>query len=420
MNRILLIFSLLILTISAFAQTGCTDPQANNYDANALENDGSCTYNATTYTPSLKTTLANELEELSGMFAYNGRMFGLADSGNPHRLYEFDTIDGSIIRSYKLTGTDNVDWESITIDDNYVYVGDTGNNKQGNRTDLVIYKFPIEDLDSDDDIPSDHITPLHYHYDDQIDYTALPKNQTFFDCEAMIPRGDSLLLFMKDWKYFTTRYYTIPKEAEGDFAAKSHGLLSVTGLVTGGTYMGDSLIVLVGSSIYGGHFLEFLYDFPNDDLFGGNKRQISMTQEGLVQPESIYLKADFSGFIGTEAKESQDIEYDQAIFSFSIKEWLQNDFVGVKEIASKALDIFPNPLQSRSFQLSLPASIQGESVTVSWFDGTGRLLSTDTKHPDTKKALWSMEIPQDAPSGNLFLLLQTKKEQYFGRLSWMN
>lgn len=36
---------------------GCTDSQANNYNANATINDGSCLYNATTVAPTLTISL---------------------------------------------------------------------------------------------------------------------------------------------------------------------------------------------------------------------------------------------------------------------------------------------------------------------------------------------------------------------------
>jgi hypothetical protein len=48
------------------AQPGCTDPQATNFTSGATQNDGSCVYPVTTYTPATKTALAVVLNETSG------------------------------------------------------------------------------------------------------------------------------------------------------------------------------------------------------------------------------------------------------------------------------------------------------------------------------------------------------------------
>src|SRR5438067_2416812 len=58
------IFAMLIVVGPAllFSQVaGCKDPTANNYNPAATTNDGSCTYNALSYTPPVKVNPINAI-----------------------------------------------------------------------------------------------------------------------------------------------------------------------------------------------------------------------------------------------------------------------------------------------------------------------------------------------------------------------
>ncbi|MEJ7677166.1 MAG: hypothetical protein WKG06_04695 [Segetibacter sp.] len=70
-------------------------------------------------------------------------LFGALMTGGTPDLYRIDTASNTILQTVRLTGTTNVDWEESAFDGTYFYVGDFGNNKDGARTNLKIYKFPF-------------------------------------------------------------------------------------------------------------------------------------------------------------------------------------------------------------------------------------------------------------------------------------
>ncbi|MGC9330764.1 MAG: hypothetical protein ACP5DZ_02675, partial [Bacteroidales bacterium] len=85
-------------------------------------------------------TLEAVLGENSGLVWLNGQLWTHNDSGNSNELFCVDTADCSVLRTVEISNAVNTDWEDICADEDYVYVGDFGNNN-GDRTDLCIYKI---------------------------------------------------------------------------------------------------------------------------------------------------------------------------------------------------------------------------------------------------------------------------------------
>ena len=83
--------------------------------------------------------LPESLNEISGMLVWKELYWGFNDSGGDAVLFGFNK-NGEIQCEVELDIAENRDWESITQDDDYLYVGDFGNNS-GNRHDLCIYKI---------------------------------------------------------------------------------------------------------------------------------------------------------------------------------------------------------------------------------------------------------------------------------------
>ncbi|MBK7966305.1 MAG: hypothetical protein IPK10_14165 [Bacteroidetes bacterium] len=121
--------------------SGCTDPQANNYNNAATINNGSCAYNATNLPLTDKTNLPTPLlNESSGLTFLDGKLWSFSDSGNPNDIYRIDTVTNTIFQTVDISNATNVDWEDMASNNDFLFVGDFGNNN-GNRQDLKIYRI---------------------------------------------------------------------------------------------------------------------------------------------------------------------------------------------------------------------------------------------------------------------------------------
>lgn len=154
-----------------------------------------------------KYNLPDAVSETSGLLFFNGKLITHNDSGDAANLYELDTITGNVARTINITNATNVDWEDITQDNTYIYIGDFGNNSNGNRQDLKIYRVLKSDYLNNTSITSETIT---FSYEDQTDFTSQPNN-TNFDAEAISIYKNQLVIFTKNWKDNTVNAYTIPK-----------------------------------------------------------------------------------------------------------------------------------------------------------------------------------------------------------------
>ena len=86
--------------------------------------------------------LSKEIEETSGLEIVDDLLVTHNDSGGEASLY-YLSKKGKIINKRKIKSATNKDWEDITRDDKYIYVGDFGNNFS-NRKDLKIFKVPLK------------------------------------------------------------------------------------------------------------------------------------------------------------------------------------------------------------------------------------------------------------------------------------
>lgn len=278
----------LVNTLSCNAQVpGCIDPLANNYDPDATVNDGSCTYDPFSLSPKHTYILGDQIQETSGLILWDGKLWTHNDNADT-TLYQFDTGTADIERTYPLAGVNNVDWEEISQDQEYIYLGDFGNNTSGNRDDLHILRINKISLIAG----NPNIDTIWFSYSDQIDFTAREANSTDFDCEAMIVMNDSIYLFTKQWISAQTSVYRLPK-IPGTHIALKKVTYNVQGLVTGATYLESKrIIVLCGYTSLLHPFLFLLYDFAGRDFFSGNKRRITVSLpfhqiEGIASSNGI-------------------------------------------------------------------------------------------------------------------------------------
>src|ERR1043166_705968 len=98
-SRITLIFFLVFGYQSLQGQVyGCKDPLANNFNPAATINDGSCTYNATAYTPPVRVNpMSDSLRETSGLQMAGNFLWSFNDGGGAVALYRIDTLSNLIL-----------------------------------------------------------------------------------------------------------------------------------------------------------------------------------------------------------------------------------------------------------------------------------------------------------------------------------
>lgn len=263
--------------------SGCPDPAAQNYNAAATVNNGSCLYSKATITPTLNCNITTTLNETSGIIWWNQFVWTHNDSGGQPAIYSINASTGAIVKTVSITNAANIDWEDITQDNAYIYIGDFGNNSNGNRTDLKIYRIKKADVKSKTSVTA---SVINFSYSDQTDFTPKGGNNTNFDCESIIAYGDSLFLFSKNWIDNKTRLYKLPK-TPGTHIAVKMAELNVQGLITGAEIVADKrVIVLTGYNPALTPFVYLLYDFNGNNFFGGNKRKVDVNQT-LLQMEGI-------------------------------------------------------------------------------------------------------------------------------------
>ena len=350
MNYFYLILPLFLLTHNLAAQTGCTDPQANNFDPAALENDGSCLYPPTTYTLETITPLPANLEEVSGAIFINDQLWVHEDAGNEDRIYQIDSLTGNIEHLLTIANADNYDWEDIADDDTHVYIGDFGNN-DGNRTNLRIYKFAKTDLAENVAIPE----VIEFAFSDQTDFSVNTNNHNF-DCEALLFFEDSLHLFSKNWVDFKTRHYVLPTTA-GQHIAQLRDSLNVEAQITGADRSDSGEVVLLGYNVATSETIFWLlYDFPNNQFFKGNKRKISLGSAlNNSQTEGVTFRNDRTGYVVSE----KFSVLNQKILRFNLQPFFEIPLSNFTPDISDKIKIFPNPFQDR---LTIEWSELNESI----------------------------------------------------------
>ena len=277
-RKVIYLVLLLFLAGNALSQLGCTDPQAINFNGDAITNDGSCLYEPTNYTPTGISNLASPLlAENSGVISLNASLWVLNDWGNNTSLYELDTL-GNILREVVIYNVENIDWESLAENDTHIFVGDFGNNS-GTRTDLSIIKIEKEQLfnSTQDSVPG---LEMQFSYADQIDFSG-PSNAHNYDCEAFFAVDDSLFLFSKNWQDNLVKKYALPDEWQGIYTTEPNEVFNIAGMVTGASIDKNSgnisLLAYIDNElgIYNS-FIYMLWDYSGHDFFSGNKRRIDI------------------------------------------------------------------------------------------------------------------------------------------------
>lgn len=213
--------------------------------------------------------LVDKLSGTSSLIFYNDKLLTMNDHKDPY-IY-FLNNEGSIIDSIN-THLHFADLEDMAQDEDYIYLGDFGNNAHGNREDLCIYKIKKSSLK--DSVLQ--IDTLSFSYSNQKSLERSKSNQTDFDCEAMIATPKALYLFNKQWLSRKTTLYRLDKNSRQQ-STEPLDTYDVNGLVTGATYLEDkNEVYLVGYNELLQPFYVRLYGFKGDDFLSGKEEKHSI------------------------------------------------------------------------------------------------------------------------------------------------
>lgn len=230
-------------------------------------------------------TLPNEVFETSGLIVYNGQLITHNDSGNAPALYELDIETLEIVRTVTVLNAENIDWEDLTQDSNFIYIGDIGNN-QGDRQDLGVLRISKQAFDNSNEVTAERISFL---YEDQTDFTTTVDSD--FDAEALFSLGNDLIVLTKQWQSGGTVAYKIPK-TPGAFLAERLDSFQVNGLVTGASFDAFSnTLYLVG---YSQLLIPFFVEVPDVNsiaIFSGEVIK-TVFDIGPTQMEALTFSGD--------------------------------------------------------------------------------------------------------------------------------
>ena len=314
-----------------------------------------------------KYELPTDINETSGLIFFNGKLITHNDSGDNAKLYEIDTVSGSISRSIAITNANNIDWEDISQDDTHIYIADIGNNN-GNRNDLKIYKILKSDYISSTNITAEVIS---FSYDDQSDFTSQPNN-TNFDAEAITIYQGQILIFTKNWIDFKTNVYVVPTIV-GNYSAEKVSSYDPQGLITGVSYnAGTDGFLFCGYNNTLTPFLLYVdHNRPSSlDLFGGNPTRIDLVGDIFLeqgsQIEGITFFEDSKYYISREFFSTNicavTFEFPQKLYEFYNP--LDNLLSTTDDEFSKLIHVFPNPIEDyfEIIQKSNPQEIHSFSL----------------------------------------------------------
>lgn len=137
--------------------------------------------------------LSDELKEISGLVFLNDTiLIAHNDGGNAAKLFLLN-LKGEILNKINISNAKNVDWEDITGDESYIYIGDIGNNLN-KRKDLTIYRIRKTEMLAKDSINAESMT---ISYADQINFPPDDAHKNF-DSECLISAFGDLWIFSKN------------------------------------------------------------------------------------------------------------------------------------------------------------------------------------------------------------------------------
>lgn len=194
-------------------------------------------------------SLSEELKETSGLYCpVEDVVYTVNDSGNAPIIYKLNG-KGKIQNKLKLD-VKNHDWEAITGDAKYYYVGDIGNNS-GKRQFVEIHKVLKGKS-------SQVIQTTKVYYDNNpIEQHKYQGHD--FDAESLVSVEDKLYMFSKSWLTGVLSVYKVSKDLAEQRVETLIQIEGLPGIITGSDYDPiNQRFVLAGYALKG---VGILYPF---------------------------------------------------------------------------------------------------------------------------------------------------------------
>lgn len=227
--------------------------------------------------------LPDSLSGTSSLFFLDRRLWTCNDHG-PLVLHSLDTLTGTVDTSVDL-GVRVYDLEEVTLDRDYIYFGDIGDNS-GSRSDLRILRLAKRDFRRG----TYRFDTIRFSYPDRT--KTMARN---FDCEAFVATADSLYLFTKQWLSRRSVCYALPKQP-GTYVAERRFTLYTDGLVTGACYLPHRrTLALIGYSLTVSPFVYIIDSFDGTRFDQGRHRRVALANplgnqmEGIATLDGIHF-----------------------------------------------------------------------------------------------------------------------------------
>ncbi|MDG4715458.1 T9SS type A sorting domain-containing protein [Winogradskyella marincola] len=306
----------------------------------------------------LETGLDTTVNETSGLLYINNTLITHNDSANTNQLFDIDLSTGNVTRTVTITNATNVDWEDLTQDDTYIYIGDFG-NYEGDRTDLKVYRIAISDYLNNTSVTADVI---NFSYADQTDFTTSPF-ATNFDAESLIHYNNSLYVFTRNWLDGNTNIYELPK-TPGSHSISMVDSITAGGLVSGATFNILSNEIIITGFDGNGAFLIELTGF-NSGLFSNG----TVTKTSIAVPENYSFQIEGICPINAEeyyitAEENGALQ--PALYSFN------TSTLSVNETELTSISFYPNPAKTQ-------ITLSEDNLQTKIYNITGQLVKASSK-----------------------------------------
>ncbi len=283
------------------------------------------------------TDLSAEINKTSGLIQLQDRIITMNDAGGDSALFEFDLATGSVLRTVQIDKANNRDWESITSDQNFIYIGDFGNDLL-QRNQFSVYQISLVEY-----LSSTIVEPQVIRFQ----YPNCTNN-----ADAFVAIDDSLYIFAhSDFGAFTY-VYSIPN-TPGNYTAHLVDSLQIFGHITDAamtsadaliltalTSNGDFVAVTMDYGVACGHTFHIssqqIVSVPSS--YSGQIEAICMFASGQIYVTSEISTSGTSALFELEGFGTAALVENNAL-DFNVSPNPANDFVNIKlsEIAKVSI-----------------------------------------------------------------------------------